>query len=421
MDDHCPICFEAHNDGSRSPIWRWPCGHGVHAGCIAQTRASLLTIKGQCYVCRQDCHDGALDNFKRAFPFLTNYQVLEQVPDDVVEMPLVHIPYVSALCCPRLAGPIDGRFVELPGDRRMKYMGLNNARAMSWTCMTCHRDVLLQEIPRVTHACLRHGPMCYVLDLMPQGLPGANVFHRGSRLEDFASLYWSCCDATQEDEPPLPIRHLYPTTPRNALGTTCRTIQRLGDDRTVPNQVIDDGVVHQYQEYGEDRGDRGDRVNDEDADRWRVRIEEIESSINSEDAWPDRSMDDVDSNDGMDDAEIPEAAFSEAEIAAAIEEAAIEEASWYEIDGTERVLARDPIPNDDVEASRDRPPWNPIARDALFGDDRPPRIPIAMMDDPDEPFHTGAEVEMFQRIIRDYETAEEQRAMEGLLSGYTDE
>jgi hypothetical protein len=188
--------------------------------------------------------------------------------------------------------------------------------------------------------------------------------------------------------------------------------------------VIDDGVVHQYQGYGEDQGDPGVPVNVEDADRWRWRIEEIseiESSINDEDAWPDRSMDDVESHDGMDDAEIPEAAFEEAEIAAAIEEAAIEEASWYEIDGTERVLARDPIARDDVQASGDRPPWNPIARDALFGDDRPPRIPIAMMDDPDEPFHTGAEVEMFQRIIRDYETAEEQLAMEGLLSGYTDE
>ncbi len=261
MDDHCPICFEAHNDGSRSPIWRWPCGHGVHAGCIAQTRASLLTIKGPCYVCRQDCHDGALDNFKRAFPLLTNYQVLEQVPDDVVEMPLVHIPYVSALCCPRLVGPIDGRFVELPGDRRMKYMGLNNARAMSWTCMTCHRDVLLQEIPRVTHACLQHGPMCFVIACLPQTPPGSQW---GSRLEDYVTLYWSCCDPTQQDEPPLPIRHLYPTTPRNALGTTCRIIQRLGADRTVANQVIDDGVVHQYQEYGEDAT--------------AAEIEEIESS-----------------------------------------------------------------------------------------------------------------------------------------------
>jgi len=431
MDDQCPICFEAHNGGGPpamqpvvcqpcSPIWRWPCGHGVHAGCIAQTRTSLLTVNGPCYVCRHACHKGALDNFKRAFPFMGLSQILDQVPDDepLGQVPQAYIPNVAALCCPRLAGPFDGAFVALPSDRRMSYMGMGPRGLMSWTCMTCHKETHLQEIPRVAHACLQHGPMCYVLEVFPQ-LPPPPLGPAACPYRDnYARRYWSCCNATQQGDSPLPIDHLHP-----------------GDDRPFRNQ---DPMM-------------------------AADIESIEDSIPDEDSFPDRSMDhssvdgseiDVDGSEieavleeaaieeaaivqmrymGYmgDDAEIPEAAITEAEIAAATEEAAIEEASWYEIDGTERVLARDPIARDDVLASGDRPPWNPIARDALFGDDVPMRmmmddvpmrrIQIAMMDDPDEPFHTGAEVEMFQRIVRDYETAEEQIAMEALLSGYTDE
>ena len=131
-------------------------------------------------------------------------------------------------------------------------------------------------------------------------------------------------------------------------------------------------------------------------------IESIEDSIPDEDSFPDRSMDHASVDGSEIEAVLEEAAIEEAAIVqmrymgwmgddaeipeAAITEAAIEEASYMVMDG--RMMQR---------------------------------IPIAMMDDPDEPFHTGAEVERFQRIIRDYETAEEQLAMEGLLSGYTDE
>ena len=128
-------------------------------------------------------------------------------------------------------------------------------------------------------------------------------------------------------------------------------------------------------------------------------IESIEDSIPDEDSFPDRSMDHASVDGSEIEAVLEEAAIEEAAIVqmrymgwmgddaeipeAAITEAAIEEASYMVMDG--RMMQR---------------------------------IPIATMDDPDEPFHTGAEVEMFQRIIRDYETAEEQLAMEGLLSGY---
>jgi hypothetical protein len=80
----------------------------------------------------------------------------------------------------------------------MSYMGWNHAGSMSWTCMTCHREVHLEALPRVTHACLVHGPMCYVLDSIVD--PNAMI--------NTQARYWSCCDATQQDDVPLPISHL---------------------------------------------------------------------------------------------------------------------------------------------------------------------------------------------------------------------
>ena len=181
---------------------------------------------------------------------------------------------------------------------------------------------------------------------------------------DHVGRYWSCCDATQQDDLPLPVQHLYPTTPINALGTTDRTLERLGPDRTL--------VRHWIEDPGE-----------------AAEIEEIEDSIPDEEAM---DLSRVPSPDGMDDAEI---------------EAAIEEASFPEVYNTDAQV-----------------------RDALFGDARPPGITnngevMAMVEevieDPDQPFYNAAEVAQLQRIVRDYETAEEQIAMEGLLMGYTDE
>jgi hypothetical protein len=383
MDDHCPICFEAHNGGGPpamqpvvcqpcSPIWRWPCGHGVHAGCIAQTRASLLTVNGPCYVCRHACHNGALDNFKRAFPFWQLSQILDQVPDDepLGQVPQAYIPNVAALCCPRLAF-VDGTFETLPNDRRMSYMGLcGPGGLMSWTCMTCHKDVHLQEIPRAAHACFQHGPMCYVLEVFPQ-LPPPPLGPAACHYRDnYARRYWSCCNEEQQGDSPLPIDHLRP-----GWGDMPIVADDRRDDRPFRNQdpmMADD-------------------------------IESIEDSIPDEDSFPDRSMDHASVDGSEIEAVLEEAAIEEAAIVqmrymgwmgddaeipeAAITEAAIEEASYMVMDG--RMMQR---------------------------------IPIATMDDPDEPFHTGAEVDMFQRIVRDYETAEEQLAIEGLLSGYnTDE
>ena len=152
-------------------------------------------------------------------------------------------------------------------------------------------------------------------------------------------------------------------------------------------------------------------------------IESIEDSIPDEDSFPDRSMDHASVDGSEIEAVLEEAAIEEAAIVqmrymgwmgppiteADIEEAAIEEASYMVMDG--RMMQRIPIAT--MDASRLA---SDAQGDALFREYDPRE-----MDDPDEPFHTDAEVEMFQRIIRDYETAEEQLAMEGLLSGYTDE
>ena len=364
-----------------SPIWRWPCGHGVHAGCIAQTRVSLLTVNGPCYVCRHACHNGALDNFKRAFPFMGLSQILDQVPDDepLGQVPQAYIPNVAALCCPRLAF-VDGTFVTLPSDRRMSYMGMDPRGLMSWTCMTCHKDVHLREIPRDPHACFLHGPMCYVLEVFPP----------------LVRRHWSCCNATQQDDSPLPIDHLRPDMPIDHYQGDMPIADDRRDDRPFRNQ---DPMM-------------------------AADIESIEDSIPDEDSFPDRSMDHASVDGSEIEAVLEEAAIEEAAIVqmrnmgwmgppiteADIEEAAIEEASYMVMDG--RMMQRIPIAT--MDASRLA---SDAQGDALFREYDPRE-----MDDPDEPFHTGAEVEMFQRIVRDYETAEEQLAMEGLLSGYnTDE
>ena len=221
MDDLCPICFESHNGGGPAmppmpaapvkQIWRWPCGHGVHYACIAQSRASLLTINGPCYVCRHACHVGALDNFKRAVPFMHLNRLLDQVPDEPLrEEPVVHIPRIAALCCPRLAGPFEpnGNFEALPTDRRMSYMGLL-ATGHTWTCMTCHTELVWPEVPGWPpdwpHECIQHGRACYVLDLLPRDTPVPRQVWRIGR-------YFSCCNV-ERDDVPLPVQHFYPGAP----------------------------------------------------------------------------------------------------------------------------------------------------------------------------------------------------------------
>jgi diadenosine tetraphosphatase ApaH/serine/threonine PP2A family protein phosphatase len=148
MTDHlCPICYESHNGpingvwpfASSEPcwpvdqIWRWPCGHGVHAKCIAQTRLSLLTLDGPCYVCRHPCHGGALSNFVRAFPFKGLVETLNRVPDDVASPQQVlaePIPFVAALCCPRIVGPIDLHDMPTRGSLCWTFHGCSSSTCM---------------------------------------------------------------------------------------------------------------------------------------------------------------------------------------------------------------------------------------------------------------------------------------------------
>ena len=331
MTDHlCPICYESHNGPingvwpfeSSEPcwpvdqIWRWPCGHGVHAKCIAQTRMSLLTLDGPCYVCRHPCHGGALSNFMRAFPFKGLRETLNRVPDDVASPQQVlaePIPFVAALCCPRIVGPIDGRFETLTGDRRMSYMGKNHSGSLHWTCMTCQREVRFAGLSTVVpprHACLQHGPMCYVLDAFKTSMGVEQV-----------SRYWSCCDATQQDDVPLPIRHINP--PEGVILDT-PLINEQG--QVVVETIVDSQSEDDLGLEPHERGDRGapvipanmeiDGTHEESEDEWGSSDDSGETYPSDADIELEMEMDGVyrsaaaaenqtDAENVMDDADAP--------------------------------------------------------------------------------------------------------------------
>lgn len=108
-----------------------------------------------------------------------------------VQVPIVRVPMVAALCCPRV---MSGSGEGVPGDNRMKYTGLNDARWMTWTCMTCSRVTSLCKMPHGwnSHFCLQHGAMCYTLPS-----------------DDRERPFWSCCDnAMPIDDVPLIISHV---------------------------------------------------------------------------------------------------------------------------------------------------------------------------------------------------------------------
>ena len=169
------------------------------------SRSSLGSIQGPCYVCRTPSHPGALEVFFWTFPHLVREWVLRNRPDAAsappspVQAGLADTIPIVPLCCARVLGPIDGEFVSTPGDRRMRYVGVNGS--LSWVCLQCHREVHNPSLPRELtswmasgrigappHWCLLHGPMCYVIDGWMR--------------------YFSCCNFEHGDVP-LPVQHLF--------------------------------------------------------------------------------------------------------------------------------------------------------------------------------------------------------------------
>ena len=187
MADNCAICFASVGFGEG---WRWPCFHLVHVQCVAQSRTSLLSLRGPCFVCRQPAAANALEDFQIAFPssVATALQQHPAEPQGIAYQPPL-TPLITPLCCPRLIpGARDGEFVPLACDRRMRYMGRIGG-SMSWMCFTCHRQHQMEEDPWHNNVCPQHGMMAYVID----------GDHR----------YFSCCDwEHDESDVPMPINHI---------------------------------------------------------------------------------------------------------------------------------------------------------------------------------------------------------------------
>ena len=160
--------------------------------CITQNRISLLSIKMPCVKCGKDSSPGALNSFQRTMPNLFRKILEEDSATKIqVQVPIMRVPMVAALCCPRV---MSGSGEGVPGDNRMKYTGLNDARWMTWTCRTCSRVTSLRKMPHGwnSHFCFRHGAMCYTLPS-----------------DDRERPFWSCCDnAMPIDDVPLIISHV---------------------------------------------------------------------------------------------------------------------------------------------------------------------------------------------------------------------
>ena len=140
--DKCPICLEAFDDHvfSLCPRWAgpfpvrllcWPCGHRVHLDCILQNQASVSSAEAPCFQCRTPAYTGV----RGIFADMPGADIMSRVPaattphgpaeDHPVPANAVRTPRVAALCCHRVVGPIDGRFLPIADDRRMTFMGLD--------------------------------------------------------------------------------------------------------------------------------------------------------------------------------------------------------------------------------------------------------------------------------------------------------
>ena len=82
--------------------------------CIAQNRISLLSIKMPCVKCGKDSSPGALNSFQRTMPNLFRKILEEDSATKIqVQVPIVRVPMVAALCCPRV---MSGSGEGVPGD-----------------------------------------------------------------------------------------------------------------------------------------------------------------------------------------------------------------------------------------------------------------------------------------------------------------
>ena len=212
--DKCPICLEAFDDHvfSLCPRWAgpfpvrllcWPCGHRVHLDCILQNQASVSSAEAPCFQCRTP----AYTRVRGIFAGMHGADIMSRVPaattphgpaeDHPVPANAVRMPRVAALCCHRVVGPIDGRFLPIADDRRMTFMGLDDRTgAMQWTCLSCGKQLELLELPPLEQwprSCSIHGGLCLVFDC-------ATFFG--------LQRYWSCMDdRLSRNDVALPICH----------------------------------------------------------------------------------------------------------------------------------------------------------------------------------------------------------------------
>ena len=226
-ENTCPICFES---VPWQGGWRWPCLHAVHQGCVSMSRSSRLSLSGPCYVCRTPSHPDAAEMFLETFPHEASFAVRNRPfaaspPPSPVQAGLADTIPIVPLCCARVLGPIDGEFVSTPGDRRMRYVGVNGG--LSWVCLQCDREVHNPPLPpeltswmasggigAPTHRCPDHGQMCYVMDGWMR--------------------YFSCCTFEHGDVP-LPIMHLTAMTVTADIPDDQTLLDIPDDDQDMPD------------------------------------------------------------------------------------------------------------------------------------------------------------------------------------------
>ena len=236
--------------------------------------------------------------------------------------------------------------------------------------MTCQREVRFAGLSTVVpprHACLQHGPMCYVLDAFKTSMGVEQV-----------SRYWSCCDATQQDDVPLPIRHINP--PEGVILDT-PLINEQG--QVVVETIVDSQSEDDLGLEPHERGDRGAPV--------------IPANMEI-DGTHEESEDDSSDDSG-------ETYPSDADIELEME-----------MDGTYRsaAAAENQTDAENVMDDADAPR---LLEDDLLAELIPPagyRHSVPAVITPED----IDEVAQMERILQSYDTAEEEIALEAMLSQY---
>ena len=213
--------------------------------------------------------------------------------------------------------------------------------------------------------------MCYVLDAFKTSMGVEQV-----------SRYWSCCDATQQDDVPLPIRHMYP--PEGIILDT-PLINEQG--QVVVETIVDSQSEDDLGLEPHERGDRGAPV--------------IPANMEI-----DGTLDELTSADGSSD-DTGETYPSDADIELEME--------MDGIDGyRSAAAAENQMPAENVMDDADAPR---LLEDDLLAELIPPagyRHSVPAVITPED----IDEVAQMERILQSYDTTEEEFALEAMLSQY---